>query len=336
MRNDMTEERDLRTCRVLATPTTFGSRDPDLRDTLEHRVAEVRYNPDRRPLTAAELEGLIKGVDGFIAGLDDIDASVIAAADRLKVIARYGVGVDRVDLAAATARGIVVTNTPGANAAAVAELAVAMMLALARQLCRADQEIRRGQWPRVGGIGLRGRTVGLLGFGAIGRETARRLRGFGCRLLACDPHVSRASLAGWEDVELVPLDEFLAAADIVSLHPSLNPATAGMIDAVFLKRLKPGALLVNTARGELIDETALEDALSTGRLRGAALDCFNREPLPPDHPLLLRSDVILTPHMGAHTDEAVNTMGRMAMEACLAVLRGQRPAHVVNPEVYER
>jgi D-3-phosphoglycerate dehydrogenase len=322
-------------CRVLVTSTTFGMHDPGLRSELERTVGDVRYNPVKRPLTASELAGLVAGVDGWIAGLDVIDAYVIAAADRLKVIARYGVGIDRVDLTAATRRGIVVANTPGANSVAVAELTIGLMLALARRLCQADRAVRSGQWPRVPGVGLAGKTVGLVGFGSVGREVARRLTAFGCRVVVSDPHVRPEVISGCGAGRL-PLDELLPASDFVCLHAAATPATAGMVDGSFLRKMKPGAFLVNTARGELIDEAALGHAMESGRLRGAALDCFRQEPPGADHPLLRLPQVIATPHTGAHTDEAVNAMGRMALDACLAVLRGQRPVHVVNPDVYAR
>jgi len=315
------------------TSTTFGIQDPTLRSALERTVGEVRYSPEKRPLNASELTGLVKGIDGWIAGLDEIDASVIAAADRLKVIARYGVGYDRVDLAAATRRGIVVTNTPGANSAAVAELTIGLMLALGRRICQANQEVHSGQWPRIAGVGLAGKTVGLVGFGSIGRETARRLSAFGCRVLVADPFVSPEAVSGC-GAGLVPLDVLLPASDFVCLHAAATPATAGMVNESFLRKMKPGAFLVNAARGELIDEAALGQAIESGHLRGAALDCFRNEPPAADHPLLRLPQVMVTPHTGAHTDEAVNAMGRMALDACLAVLRGERPAHVVNPDVY--
>jgi len=319
----------------LVTPTTFGKEDPTLRATLEQTVGQVIYNPTTRPLGTEELIPLVREADGYIAGLDQIDSSVLEAASRLKVVARYGVGVDRVDVEAATRRGIVVTNTPGANSVAVAELTIALMLALGRQICRADQTTRCGGWPRYPGVGLRGKTVGLVGFGAIGREVASRLKAFDCRIVVADPFAGRDCVDPYA-VQLVSLEELLAASDFVSLHASLNRSTSGMVEDTFLRKMKQGAFLVNTARGELIDEDALHKALEKGHLRGAALDCFTKEPPVPDHPLLRLPQVIVTPHTGAHTDEATNAMGWMALEACLAVLSGKRPFHVVNPEVYGR
>jgi D-3-phosphoglycerate dehydrogenase / 2-oxoglutarate reductase len=324
---------DLRACCVLVTPTTFGMQDPALRSELEQTVGDVRYSPEKRPLTASELASLVNGIDGWIAGLDEIDASVIAAADRLKVIARYGVGFDRVDVAAATRRGIVVANTPGANSAAVAELTIGLMLALARRVCQANQAVRSGQWPRISGVGLAGKTVGLVGFGSIGQEVARRLSAFGCRVLVADPYVSPREVSGCGAI-LMSLDALLPVSDFVCLHAAATPVTTSMVNESFLQIMKPGAFLVNTARGELIEEAALAQAIESGRLRGAALDCLRKEPPGIDHPLLQLPQVMVTPHTGAHTDEAVNAMGRMALDACLAVLRGERPAHVINPAVY--
>lgn len=317
------------------TPTSFGKDDPALKATLEKTVGEVIYNPTDRPLKASEVVPLVKDADGYIAGLDQIDASVIGAANRLKVIARYGVGVDRVDVKVATQKGIVVTNTPGANSAAVAELTIALMLASGRQLCQADRNTRRGEWPRLSGIGVRGKTIGLVGFGSIGREVACRLKGFGSRILVSDPYIKPEMVEGC-GVQLVPVEELLASSDFVSLHASLNPSTAGMVNQAFLRRMKSGSFLVNTARGELIDEAALHHSLVQGHLRGAALDCFSKEPPDADNPLLQLPQVMVTPHTGAHTDEAMNTMGWMSLQACLAVLRGERPPHLVNPEGHDR
>jgi D-3-phosphoglycerate dehydrogenase len=322
-------------CRVLVTPTSFGKDDPALKSTLVKTVGEVIYNPLNRPLTPKELLPLVKDADGYIAGLDQIDSSVLEAANRLKVIARYGVGIDRVDVKAATKMGIVVTNTPGANSVAVAELTIALMLALGRQICQADQATRSGQWPRYSGVGLQGKTIGLVGFGAIGREVASRLQCFGCRILVSDPCVTCETGEG-QGVQVVPLGDLLASSGFVSLHASLNPSTSGMVDHAFLQKMKHGAFLVNTARGELIDEEALGEALEKGHLKGAALDCFSKELPAADHPLLHFPQVIVTPHTGSHTDEATNTMGWMSLNACLAVLGGDRPTYVVNPEVYER
>ncbi|MCX7966411.1 MAG: phosphoglycerate dehydrogenase [Syntrophorhabdaceae bacterium] len=323
----------LKKCRILVTATTFGRCEPSPIPELESLVGEVVYNPFNRPLKADELIPLVNDIDGIIAGLDEINASVIKAANRLKVIARYGVGVDRVDVAEATRAGIVVTNTPGSNSVAVAELTICLMLGLARKICFACASTKKGEWPRIDGVGLKGKTVGIIGFGSIGKEVAKRLNAFECCILAYDPNVSNETASKFH-AELVLLDELLARSDFVTLHVSLTPQTTGMVDAQFLKKMKRGAFLINTARGELIDEVALVDAIKDGHLRGAGLDCFSIEPPIKDNPLLFLPQVIVTPHTGAHTDEAIYRMSRMSMDNCLAVLKGERPANPVNPEVY--
>lgn len=320
---------DLKSMRVLVTPTSYAKHDPRLKQVLEESVGEVVYNPTARPLTSPELRDLLPGCDGFIAGLDTIDASALDAADRLKVIARYGVGVERVDLEAAKTKGICVTNTPNANSNAVAELTLGLMLALARQIPTAVTTTRAGEWRRLSGISLEGKTVGLIGFGNIGRAVARRVKAFDCAVLAYDPYPNTAAATAL-GVQLTDLDELLPAADFVSLHLPVVPETRGMVDAAFLAKMKRDSYLINTARGDLIDEAALLVALNAGHVAGAALDCFTVEPPGADNALLHLPQVIATPHAGAHTDGATNAMGWGALENCLAVLRGE-PA--LNPVI---
>ncbi len=317
---------DLKNCTLLVTPTSYGKNDASLKTELEQLVGKVIYNPTGKPLTSAEVAALLPGVDGYIAGLDGIDAAALAAADRLKVIARYGVGVDCVDLEAARQCGVIVTNTPGANSVSVAELAIALMLSLVRQIPAAAAATRQGKFPRLSGVSLEGKTVGILGLGAIGKQLARRLNAFDCRLLAFDPYPD-LEFARVHAVQFLPLDEILPQADFISLHLPLLPETRRLVDQSFLAKMKKGAYLVNTARGEVVDETALYEALQSGHLRGAALDAFATEPPDPANPLLALPQLIGTPHLGAQTDGATNNMGRMALADCLAVLRGEAPKY---------
>jgi len=319
---------DLKHCRLLVTPTSYGKNDPRLKTDLEALVGEVIYNPTKKPLSSREVAGLLGGVDGYIAGLDAIDRDALAAADCLKVIARYGVGVDGVDLAAAREKHIVVTNTPGANSVSVAELALGLMLALGRQIPSAVSAVRQGQFPRLNGVSLEGKVVGILGLGAIGKQLARRLAGFDCTLLAYDPYPDTAFAARCS-ISFVGMDELLSRADFLSLHLPLTAETRGLVDRDFLGKVKQGAFLINTARGEVIDEEALVEALTSGHLAGAGLDAFAKEPPDIDNPLLELPQVIATPHLGAQTDGATNAMGRMAMQDCLAVLRGEAPKYRV-------
>ena len=309
---------------VLVTPRSFGIDDPSLREELEAAVGEVRYNERGRPLRADELRSEIEGVDGMIAGLDDIDASVLRQASRLRVIARYGVGTNNVDLEAATSQGVMVTNTPSANTQAVAELTIGLFFALARSIPQVDEAVHNGEWPTRRGIEVAGRTVGMLGFGRIGQAVARHARALGCAVVAHDPYADEAT-AEAQNIRLDSLDAVLDVADFLSLHLPVTAETGGMVDYSFLQRMKPGGYLVNTARGELVVEEDLIRALDEGLLRGAALDSLREEPPPPGHPFLARSDIILTPHMGAHTVEAAAAMGRDALVDLLAVLNGQSP-----------
>jgi len=319
---------DLKNACLLVTPTSYGKNDPRLKTNLEALAGAVAYNPTGKPLFSAEVAALLPGVDGYIAGLDVIDRAALQAADRLKVIARYGVGFDNVDLQAAREKGIVVTNTPGANAVSVAELALAMMLALARQLPEAVQAVRQGNWPRLSGVSLENKTVGILGLGAIGKQLARRLSGFDCHILAYDPYPDQAFAAA-NNITFTPLKEAVSQADFVSLHLPLLPETRGQVNAQFLALMKKGSFLINTSRGEAVDEAALYDALCSGHLRGAALDAFVTEPPDPQNPLLQLPQVIATPHLGAQTDGATSNMGWMATNDCLAVLRGEEPKYRV-------
>jgi phosphoglycerate dehydrogenase-like enzyme len=315
---------DLKDCRILVTPRSFGEYDPALWKKLEATVAEVIYNPSGRALKSAELRDLLPGCDGYIAGLDEIDRPALATADRLRVISRYGVGLDNVDMQAARDLDIIVTHTPEANTISVAELTVGLILALLRRIPTARARTAHAEWPNLRGAGLAGKVVGLLGLGRIGRAVAVRLAPFGARLIAFDPAPS-TDFASQHALELVSDQEVVERSDILSLHVPLTPETRRMVSGPFLARMKSGAYLINTSRGEIIEARALVDALESGRLAGAALDVLSREPPPPDHPLLGMDQVIITPHMGSHTDQAANEMGWTALNDCLAVLRGELP-----------
>jgi len=309
-------------CLVVVTPRSFGMHDPGLRRRLEAEVGAVNYRPG--PLSAADLAEAVRDADGLLAGLDQVSAEVFAAAPRLRVVARYGVGVDRVDLAAAARHGVTVTITPGANANAVAEMTVALLFALARPLVSGRQRANGGEWPALSGVELAGRTLGLVGLGRIGSLVAAKAAALGLAVLAYDPYVSAAA-----GVNLVDLGTLVAGSDFVSLHAPLTDQTRGMVDRPLLEQLKPGAALINTARGELINEADLLWALEAGPLRAAALDVLAKEPPGPDHPLLHRDDVLVTPHMGPHTAEATAAMGERALDDLLAVLSGRAPRYPI-------
>lgn len=320
---------DLKQCRVLVTANSFGKYQPALKEALESVVGDVVYNKTGKPLSSEQVAEMLPGMHGYIAGLDEIDRHALAAADVLQVIARYGVGYDQVDLAAAAEKGIIVTNTPGANAASVAELALALILMLVRQIPIATDALRQGEWPRLPGLSIQGKTVGILGLGAIGKQLALSLLGLNARVIAHDPYPDLA-FAEAHQIDMIALEAVIAQSDILSLHLPVLPETRNLVNETFIASMKKGAFLVNTARGELVDETALIHGLQSGQLGGVALDAYQSEPPDPANPLLNMPNVICTPHLGAQTDGATNNMGRMALDECLRVLRGDKPLYQVH------
>ena len=266
----------------------------------------------------------VRDADALVVrSASDVNAKLIEAAQKLRVIGRAGVGVDNVDADAATRKGIVVMNTPGANAIAVAEHTLGLMLSLARFIPRADQTTRAGKWEKksLQGTELRGKTLGIVGLGRVGVEVARRAKAFGMKVLAYDPFVSQ-QLARDLEIELTTLDPLYAASDYISLHVGLTPQTAGMINAAAVAKMKKGVRLVNCARGELIDDAALAAALNAGQVAGAALDVFTQEP-PTDSALLAAPNVIATPHIAGSTNEAQELVGvQIAMQVKEYLKRG--------------
>ena len=287
--------------------------------------AHVDYAPG---LDRAELLARLAAADALIvrSGVR-VDAAIIAAGHRLAVIGRAGTGLDNIDLDAAGAAGISVVNAPAANTTAAAEHALALMFALARHVPEADASLRAGEWRRADfiGIELAGKTLGLVGLGRIGLTVAVRARAMEMTLLAADPFVTAEAAVG-HAIRMVSLAELLAAADVVSVHVPLSAATRGLIGADELALMKPTALLINTARGGLVDEAALARALVDGRLAGAGIDVYADEPLPPDSPLRSAPNTVLTPHLGASTAEAQVRAAVQTAEQVLAVLASRSTA----------
>ncbi len=259
-----------------------------------------------------------------------VDAAMLEKAPKLRVIGRAGVGVDNIDVEAATRRGIVVMNTPGANAVAVAELAIGQMISLARHLSRADASTRAGKWEKktFQGTELRGKELGILGLGRIGVEVAKRAKAMGMTVSAHDPYVSPA-LARDLGLRLCSLDDLYAGSDYLSLHLGLTPQTQGMINAEALAKMKKGVRILNCARGELVDELALCEAMRSGHVAGAALDVFVQEP-PKESPLLELPNLIATPHIGASTAEAQNAVGVQLAEQVREYLKNGVVQNAVN------
>ncbi len=252
------------------------------------------------------LEEALRGAEGLIVRGDTrVDGPLLDVAERLEVIGRAGVGVDNIDMRAATRRGVAVINAPGGNTSSTAELTFALLLAAARRVAEADRSVREGRWDRkaLGGRQLKGTTLGVIGAGRIGTEVARRAHAFGMRILAYDPYLS-AERAADERIERVELDELLERADFVTVHVPLTEQTRGMIGVAEIARMKPAAILVNAARGGIVDERALAVALEQRKLGGAALDVYETEPFPGEHPLRGAPNLVMTPHLGAATLEA--------------------------------
>jgi glyoxylate reductase len=303
---------------------------------------EVRVWPDPEvPPPREVLQREVQEAEGLVTLVTErVDAALLEAAPRLRVVSNVAVGYDNVDVAAATRRGVVVTNTPDVLTETTADLAWALLLAASRRVAEADRFTRGGRWRSWGlelmlGQDVYGRTLGVVGLGRIGRAVARRAVGFGMRVL----YTSRRRHEDAEQdlgVQWRELDELLAEADFVTLHTPLTPETRHLIDRARLRRMKPTAILVNTCRGAVVDEAALAEALREGWIWAAGLDVFEQEPLPPDSPLLSLQNVVLAPHIGSASFATRARMSEMAAENCVAVLTGRRPPNPVNPEVLER
>lgn len=276
----------------------------------------------------------VADADFLVVGLEPVGEEIFARAGRLKLVQRLGVGHDDIDLDAATRSGVPVCNMPDFNAATVAEHAMMLILALLRRVFDATLLMKAGHWPlgaviEAGNFDLQGRTLGLVGFGAIGRAVAERARPFDARVRFYD---RRSRLEGKElGAMRVELDDLLRESDVVSIHVPLTPRTTGLIGRAELKKMKRTALLINTARGAVVDEAALAEALDRGEIAGAGIDVFSREPLEPGHPLRRCRNVLLTPHTGGQTREAMERMVAAMLENIDRIARGEEPRYRISP-----
>lgn len=279
-----------------------------------------------------DLKKLLPQVDILIVrSRTQVDKDLLASAGNLKIVLRAGIGLDNVDVAAATERAIVVMNAPTGNIVTTAEHSLALMFAISRHIAQADASMRSGKWEKkkFQGNELRGKTLGVIGLGNIGKTVADRARGLAMNVIGFDPYVSEEAAAK-QNIRLVALDELYALSDYVTVHVPLTNGTKYLINADAFKKMKPGAFLINCARGGIVNEAALIDALDKGTLSGAALDVFETEPLPANHPLLKRSDVIVTPHLGASTDEAQVQVGLEVAEQVTHYLRDGVVKNAIN------
>lgn len=287
---------------------------------------EIRY-----PVDEEQLCELVRDIDGLVVGLEPVTARVLSCANRLKVISTSGVGHDNIDVAEATRRGIVVSNCHGANEHSVAELTFGLMLSLARRIHGSDRAMRQGRWEPYFGVELWSKTLGVVGLGRTGRSVALLGRGFGMRVLACDI-VWDTTFANAHEISYVPLDKLLRESDFVSLHVPLTPETYYLIDERALALMKPSAFLINLARGPVVKQSALVEALRRGQIAGAGLDVFEVEPIR-DNPFIEFDNVVMTPHLGGSTQEARERTLYLALTNVCNVLNGRPPHAQVNPEV---
>ncbi|HEY8489399.1 MAG TPA: D-glycerate dehydrogenase [Dehalococcoidia bacterium] len=323
----------------MSRPAVFVTRrlPGDALERLAHH-AEVRLWPGEEPPPREALLAGVRDAQGLICLLTDrVDAALLDAAPRLRVVSNVAVGYDNVDVAAATARGIPVGNTPGVLTETTADFAFALLLAVARRVVEADRFVREGRWRQwdpnlLLGRDVHGATLGIVGMGAIGAAVARRGLGFGMRVLYTRRGGPRPDAPG----DCVDLDRLLAESDFVSLHVPLTPETRGLIGERELRRMRPTAYLINTARGPVVDQRALARALHEGWIAGAGLDVTEEEPVDPADPLLRAPNVVIAPHIGSASHATRSRMAEMAVENCLAGLAGRPLPHCVNPEVEAR
>ncbi len=320
-------ERPAKHYNVLVASRSFGKNCPEVLDQMCAAGCVFLPATFERAPAEEELVASIGDADVLISGTEPVTARVLVAAPRLRIIAKHGVGYENIDLEAARARCIPVALAGGAIADSVADMAMGLLLAAARQIPQGNASVRRGEWKRFVGPELTGKTLGIIGLGQIGKAVCRRAKGFGMRVVAYDAYPDRAFAASW-GVTYLSLEELLEQADFISLHAPLTPETRQMIGAPQLASMKPEAYLVNTARGELVDEAALYEALRSGAIAGAASDVFMHEP-PRGSPLLTLDNFIAMPHSAGQTPEGLRRMGEITAENVLRVLRGEEPLYRV-------
>lgn len=312
--------------KVLVTATNYSKYCSAGKKILEEAGCEIIENPHGRPYTLEELKGIVPEVDGVVVGVDTWNEKVFRLAPKLKAMARFGVGVDNIDLEAAKAHGIIVSNSPGINSTAVAEQAVSLMLCLTREVPRMNAAVKQGGWPRPMFHELKSRTIGFLGFGAIARNAAEMLAGFHPRMIAYDmyPNQEAAARLG---VGMVSQKEVLEQSDILSIHLPATAATKHLINRDTIAAMKTGVIIVNTARGSIVNEGHMAEAMQAGKVGAFGTDVFEREPVDLAGPLFRMENYIATPHVSAETYENCEATSVVTAKALLAVFRGGEPEH---------
>ena len=306
--------------KVLITSRSFGKIGDSAKKILEDagiEITNISANFDQ-----AEFERIIPEFDALIIGAHDFSEADMERCPKLKIICKHGVGLDNIHVSKAKELGIAVCNAPGTNSNAVADLALGLMLSVCRKISHSAALVREGVWKSHIGEDVCGKTLGLLGFGAIAKGVARRARGFGMKILAYDPFVTQLpeEFEGW--VELCDMDKVITSCDILSVHIPLTPETKNTISTAELAKMKQGSYVINTARGGIVNEMALYEALKSGHLNGAAMDVVESEPMTPDHPLLSLDNVVVTPHIAMYSKEAINAVSLICAENVVACLTG--------------
>jgi len=314
--------------KILITPRSFASFSDKPLKMLTERDYKIKRNNTGRPYKKEEMLKLIKEVDGIIIGIDELSAEIIEEANALKVISKYGIGLDNIDINMATNKKIIVTSTPTANVDAVADLAFGLILSLARRIPEADKKTKSAKWGKIIGKSVWEKTLGVIGLGKIGRQVVKRAKGFEMNILAFDTVKDKKFVQKY-GIKYVNLEKLLRKSDYITIHIPLNDATRNMISYEELEKMKKDAFLINTSRGGIVDEEALYDALRNNKLRGAALDVYDNEPLR-ESPLKELDNVIMTPHIGAYTEEAIENMSIQAAQNLIDVLEGKEPQNRVN------
>ena len=314
--------------KVLVTATNYSQLCSSAKALLEENGCEIIESPFGRPMTFDEIKERIDGVEAVVAGVDDWNEEVFKIAPDLKVISRFGVGVDNIDIETARKYGVKVTNAAGGNSNAVAELTIGLIIGAMRHVPQLHATTREGAWDRFVGDEIINRTVGLLGFGNIARLIAKKLQGFDVKVIAYDKYPNMEAAKAL-NVSMVEADEVVSSADVLCMMLPSLPETHHFMNAETFGKMKDGAYLINTARGALVDEKALAEALTSGKLRAAAIDVYEKEPSSPDNPLFSIPNIVTTPHTAAETYETYHGVGLLTANAILDVFAGREPKNLL-------
>lgn len=322
--------------KVYITSRSFGQFSADALNLVKS-VAEIERNPYGRTMTEEELLKAVEEVDGLIVGNDKINKKIIEHAKKLKIIARHGVGVDNVDLKAATDNNIVVTYTPYVNAEAVADFTTGLILSLARSIPQAYISMRHGKWEatKFMGVDVYGKTLGIIGLGEIGYRVAKRAKGFDMKILYWSRR-RKVSIEKELSAKYVDFETLLRESDFITIHLALTDETRGIIGRKEFNLMKKTAYLINTARGPIVNEKALYEALKEGKIAGAAVDVYEKEPPDPELPLLKLDNTIATPHVAAYSRETMLKMDMINAEDIVKFFKGEKPKNVANPEILKK